>query len=115
MNWIFENGIAKAAIEVTGPDGEPWVPNTDSSDRKRYLPQPEWSPTENQVLALRHVCEIFSGACSSTVIVEADSLEELPKAVAHVKAALRRLFDAGYRRHQSRKRPRPSPRRAASP
>lgn len=98
MDWRFEDGTARAAIYPVGPDGEPWCPKDDMYDD--LDPLPSWSPTEAQVCRIKGVEEVGStGAQGAKVIVVADSIEELPTAVARVKTQLQRLFATRYRRH----------------
>ena len=100
--WRFEKGTAKAAIYPVGPDEEPWVPRDDAADRWTE-PLPEWSPTAAEVLRIKGVEEVGScGAQGFHVLVVADSVDELPAAVAHVLEQLERLFSRRMRQAASR-------------
>jgi hypothetical protein len=101
MDWRFESGTARAAIYPVGPDDEPWVPGENRHDN--FDPLPEWSPTEAQVMRIRGVEDVCSsGAQGTRVMVVADSIEELPAAVAHVREQLQRLFTRNWERHARR-------------
>jgi hypothetical protein len=96
MGWTIEDGTAKAAIYPTGPNGEPWVPKADQHDKLGFDPLPPWGPTEAQAMRIKYVVGVAScGGQGFHVLVEADSAQELPRAVAHVKERLARLFDGG--------------------
>lgn len=100
--WRLENGTAKASIYPVGPDDEPWVPRDDAHDRW-VDPLPEWSPTIAQVIRIRGVESVDScGAQGFHVLVTADSIDELPATVAHVREQLDRLFTARMARAEAK-------------
>ncbi len=91
MAWTIGEGTARAAIYPEGPNGEPWVPHHDQHDTIEGLPHD--GPSVAQVLQIKWVEEVGScGAQSTHVLVKANSLKELVKAVAHVKERLARMF-----------------------
>lgn len=97
-DWTIDDGTARACVYLTGPKGEPWIPRDDAQDQMGA--RPEWSPTIAQIMRMKAVeCVDSCGAQGYHIEIVADTIQELPAAVAHVKQCVARLFEAGKRRH----------------